>query len=57
IEEYWAKTKQHIRRNSLDKADTLTPRITEAISKVTPNDCKGRVLHAETYWHKCLDKE
>lgn len=57
IEECWSKIKKHIRRNPLDKADTLTPRITQAIATVTPEDCKGWVRHAETYWDRCLDKE
>lgn len=57
IEECWSKIKQHIKRNPLDETDTLTPRITEAISKVTIDDCKGWVRHAETFWDRCLDKE
>ncbi|CEP06802.1 hypothetical protein [Parasitella parasitica] len=57
IEECWSKMKKHIRRNPLDKADTLTPRIAESISKVTIDDCKGWVRQAETFWDRCLNKE
>ncbi|KAI8063733.1 uncharacterized protein B0P05DRAFT_476586, partial [Gilbertella persicaria] len=49
------KIKKHIRRNPLDKADTLTSRIAEAIATVTTEDCKGWVRHVETYWDRCLD--
>lgn len=57
IEECWSKIKKIIRRNPLDKADSLTPRITEACSQITVEDCKGWVRHAETYWDRCLANE
>ena len=57
IEECWSKTKKLIRRNPLDKCDTLTPLITEACCKITVEDCKGWIRHAETYWDRCLEKE
>ncbi|KAG1453538.1 hypothetical protein G6F46_009171 [Rhizopus delemar] len=41
IEECWSKIKKIIRRSPLDKADSLTPRITEACSQITVEDYKG----------------
>lgn len=57
IEECWSKIKKLIRRNPLDKADTLTPRIGEACCQITIDNCKGWVRHAETYWDRCLANE
>lgn len=57
IEECWSKIKKHIRRNPLDKANTLTPLVAEATATVTTEDCEGWVRHAETYWDRCLDRE
>lgn len=57
IEECWSKIKKHIRRNPLDKSDTLTPRIAEACKQVTVSNCQGWIRHSETYWDRCLQKE
>jgi transposase len=57
IEECWSKIKKNIKRNPLDKSDTLTPRIAEACKQVTVTDCQGWIRHAETYWDRCIQKE
>lgn len=49
IEECWFKIKK-IKRNPLDKSDTLTPRIAEAYKKVTVSNYQGWIRHAEIYW-------
>jgi hypothetical protein len=33
------------------------PRIGEACSTVTVEDCQGWIRHAETYWDRCLQRE
>lgn len=57
IEECWAKIKSNIKRNPLDKADTLTSRLPGACQAVTVEDCQGWIRHAETFWDRCIDKE
>lgn len=57
IEECWSKIKSNIKRNPLDKADTLTSRLPEACGPITVKDCQGWVRHAETFWDRCINKE
>ena len=57
IEECWSKIKSNIKRNPLDKADTLTSRLSAACQSVTVEDCQGWVSHAETFWNRCINKE
>jgi len=57
IEECWAKIKSDIKRNPLDKADQLTPRIASACQKVSVSDCQGWIRHSESFWDRCINKE
>jgi hypothetical protein len=57
IEERWSKIKSNIKRNPLDKADTLTSYLPAACQSVTVQDFQGWVKYAETFWGRCIDKE
>lgn len=57
IEEFWSKIKYHIKRRPFDTGDTLTPRIMEACSKVTKEDCQGWIRHSISYFPRCLNSE
>ncbi|KAI8073711.1 hypothetical protein BDF21DRAFT_465136 [Thamnidium elegans] len=47
----------NIKRNPLDKADTLTSRLPAACRPVTVQVCQCWVRHAETFWDRCINKE
>ncbi|KAI8642282.1 hypothetical protein BD408DRAFT_318107, partial [Parasitella parasitica] len=57
IEECWSKIKSNIKRNPLDKADSLTSRLPGACGSVTVQDCQGWIRHAEIFWDRCINKE
>ncbi|KAG2209702.1 hypothetical protein INT47_001848 [Mucor saturninus] len=50
-------SKSNIKRNPLDKADTLISRLPAACGSVTVKDIQGWVRHTETFWDRCINKE
>ena len=46
-----------VRRDRLSENDQLTPRITEAVKRVTKNDCIGWIKHAHSFFDACLEKK
>ncbi|KAI8641167.1 hypothetical protein BD408DRAFT_307525, partial [Parasitella parasitica] len=49
--------KSNIKRNPLDKEDTLTSRLPAACQSVTAQGCQGWLKHAETLWDRCIENE
>lgn len=58
IEECWSKLKANVRRGPVKTSrDQLSARIREAANKITQQDCRNWVLHAQSYWQRCLSME
>ncbi len=57
IEEFWSKVKFAVKQAPFDTGDSLTPRIIEAVSTVTLQDCKGWIRHAVKFFPNCLAME
>jgi transposase len=57
IEEFWSKLKAGVRRNKLDKEDSLSPRILESAKHITPQYCQGWIRHSISFFKRCLDLE
>ncbi|KAG0738908.1 hypothetical protein G6F35_015450 [Rhizopus arrhizus] len=57
IEEFWAKVKTLVHRSPMTDRDNLVARIREAAEQVAPEDCQGWIMHAESFFERCLNKE
>ena len=46
-----------VRGDQLSESDQLCPRITEAIKRVTKDDCTGQIKHTHSFFDTCLEKK
>lgn len=57
IERVLVQDKKQVKRNPLSALYSLTPRIQEACSSVSTEDCLGWIRQSEPFWDRCLEEE
>ena len=55
IEEFWSACKVKVKRSNLSRKEQLTPKVREAIAKITLESYQGFCKHANDHLQYCLE--